>query len=107
MKNLKIVIASDSIGETGEVVARAALSQFDVVVDERNLKRYAHLTDVKDIDNFIQSIKLDNVVVIFTFIKPELSNYIVEKLTQLNIPFVDVMTPVMDMLKEKLEGGPL
>ncbi|WP_168165510.1 kinase/pyrophosphorylase, partial [Nosocomiicoccus sp. HMSC059G07] len=53
------------------------------------------------------SIKLDNVVVIFTFIKPELSNYIVEKLTQLNIPFVDVMTPVMDMLKEKLEGGPL
>ncbi|OFO51420.1 pyruvate, water dikinase regulatory protein [Nosocomiicoccus sp. HMSC059G07] len=107
MKNLKIVIASDSIGETGEVVARAALSQFDVVVEETNLKRYAHLTDIKDIDNFIQSIKLDNVVVIFTFIKPELSKYIVEKLTQLNIPFVDVMTPVMDMLKEKLEDGPL
>lgn len=107
MKNLKIVIASDSIGETGEVVARAALSQFDILVEERNITRHAHLMTKEDINKFIKSIQLNNVVVLFTFVKPELTEYMIKTLKQFNIPYVDVMTPVIDILTQKLEKRPL
>jgi len=43
-KSIAIYVLSDSIGETGEQVARAAVSQFNP--DKYELRRFPYITDV-------------------------------------------------------------
>lgn len=47
MENIKIIIASDSIGETAELVARACISQFNPKECKHEFLRYPYI-ETKD-----------------------------------------------------------
>ena len=43
MENIKIIVASDSVGETAELVARACISQFNPNQCESEISRYPYI----------------------------------------------------------------
>ena len=45
MKKLTMFIVSDSVGETAELVAKAAVSQFRQGLEAVSLKRFSHIED--------------------------------------------------------------
>ena len=106
MSNIKIIIASDSVGETGELVAKAALAQFDIDSTSDVLIRYPYIDSEDNIDDVVDLAKSKAATVVFTIITPELRQYIKEELKKENIPSVDVMGPLMAILEGKTEAEP-
>ena len=54
MENIKIIIASDSIGDTAELVASACVAQFNPKACKHGFLRYPYIETFKDIDEVIQ-----------------------------------------------------
>ncbi len=55
---IKIIVASDSIGETAELVARAGISQFNPKQCKNELLRYPYIESFEDVDEVIQVAKI-------------------------------------------------
>lgn len=106
MASFKIVIVSDSIGETGEFVARAGLSQFNFEIDEKVLTRYPHIKDKEDFDFVIRQHKDEDIIIVYTMIHPELRDYVQKILNEKNITHVDIMGPIMSAIESKTEITP-
>ncbi|MDF2570365.1 MAG: putative pyruvate, phosphate dikinase regulatory protein [Sporomusa sp.] len=92
-----VYILSDSIGETGELVVRAAASQFDGLRLEINRK--PHLNSIEGIENALSEAAQSGAVVVYTLVRADLKNCLLEKATKLGILTVDIMNPVISMLE--------
>lgn len=93
----EIVLVSDALGETAEVVARAALSQFEDGVI--SLKKFAHVEGEEALVPVLDYLRAqEGAVVIYTVVLPAVRNRLGAELKALGIPGVDVMGPVMDAL---------
>ena len=68
-----IYVVSDSVGETAELVTKAAISQFNGC--GMTIKRFPYVEDKKNIDEVISLIKLDHGMIAYTLVKPEIRNY--------------------------------
>jgi regulator of PEP synthase PpsR (kinase-PPPase family) len=99
-----IYIVSDSIGETAELVVRAAASQFDRHLID--VHRYPYIEDKEAIDEIIASAKESKAMIVFTLVIPELKEYIMEQAAQAHIPTIDVMGPLMNTLQDALQMKP-
>lgn len=106
MSNIKVIIASDSVGETGELVAKASLAQFDIDSSSDVLIRYPYIDSEDNVDEVVDLAKSKEAIVVFTIITPKIRNYIKEELKKENIPSVDVMGPLMSILEGKTEETP-
>ncbi|WP_052256418.1 pyruvate, water dikinase regulatory protein [Salinicoccus sp. YB14-2] len=106
MSNIKVIIASDSVGETGELVAKASLAQFDIDSSSDVLIRYPYIDSEDNVDEVVDLAKSKEAIVVFTIITPKFRNYIKEELKKENIPSVDVMGPLMSILEGKTEETP-
>ncbi|NLW21984.1 MAG: kinase/pyrophosphorylase [Tissierellia bacterium] len=99
-----IYVLSDSIGETGEQVARAAVSQF--TPERYEVRRFPYITAKDQIVEVFEEAKNEKSVVIYTVVIEELKNFIVEMGNKFNIPVVDLMTPALDALERVLGYEP-
>ena len=106
MSNIKVIIASDSVGETGELVAKASLAQFDIDSTSDVLIRYPYIDSEDNVDDVVDLAKSKGAIVVYTIITPKFRNYIKEELRKENIPSVDVMGPLMSILEGKTEETP-
>ena len=71
-----IYVVSDSVGETAELVTKAAISQFnggDIII-----KRFPYVEDMTNIDEVISLTKLDKGMIGYTLVKPEIREYMTE-----------------------------
>ena len=75
MSNFKIIVASDSVGETGELVTKACLSQFKIDAPDNVIDRYPYVNSCDDIDDVIDLAKSKNALVVYTLITPDLRTY--------------------------------
>ncbi|WP_148867051.1 pyruvate, water dikinase regulatory protein [Thermosediminibacter litoriperuensis] len=105
-----IFAVSDSIGETAELVARAATVQFNSGHVE--IRRYPFVTDIEYVKEVIEEArKLKNCAIICTIVLPEIRKSLVELAEANNIPIIDIMGPMIDIvskitsIKPKLEPG--
>jgi regulator of PEP synthase PpsR (kinase-PPPase family) len=97
-----VVVLSDAIGETGEIVARAALSQF--VGHDVDVRRFSHVDRMADLDEvFAELDGRSRVFMIYTVVLPEVREELRRRLERLGVPGVDLMGPVMEGL-ERLIG---
>ncbi|WP_017548831.1 pyruvate, water dikinase regulatory protein [Salinicoccus carnicancri] len=106
MTKLKVIIASDSVGETGELVAKACLSQFNIDESGEVLIRYPYIETEEHVDDVVDLAKSKNAIVVFTIITPELRRYIQQELKREEVPSVDIMGPLMSVLEGKTEEQP-
>src|SRR5690625_37133 len=106
MSNIKVIIASDSVGETGELVAKTSLAQFDIDSSSDVLIRYPYIDSEDNVDDVVDLAKSKEAIVVYTIITPKFRSYIKEELKRENIPSVDVMGPLMSILEGKTEETP-
>ncbi|SES62153.1 pyruvate, water dikinase regulatory protein [Anaerobranca gottschalkii] len=93
-----IYVLSDSLGETAELVVKAAASQFNS--GNAIINRVPYVTDKETVNEAIHDAVKDNAMVAFTFVLPELREYTI-KLCQLKkLPYVDILGPVMEQLRK-------
>lgn len=103
-KSLTIYVLSDSIGETGELLSRAALSQFNS--GKYEVRRFPFITAEDQIMEIFEEAKNEPSVVIYTIVIERLKNFINMKGKEFNIPTVDLMTPALDAIESILGYGP-
>lgn len=104
MKSKPVVyIISDSIGETAELVAKAAASQFNSGSVE--IRRVPYVNDVDEIPEIVEEASAYNSVIAYTLVLPQLREVLIREATKHNVITVDIMTPMLDALT-KAEGMP-
>ncbi|WP_404799133.1 pyruvate, water dikinase regulatory protein [Bacillus aerolatus] len=98
-----IYIVSDSVGETAELVTKAAVSQFNG--SHAVIKRFPYVEDIANIDEVIDLAKNEQGIIVYTLVKPEIRNYMKQQAQKENIVIFDLIGPLMDEL-ESLYGRP-
>ncbi|MEH6904319.1 pyruvate, water dikinase regulatory protein [Neobacillus drentensis] len=92
-----IYVVSDSVGETAELVTKAAISQFNS--SGMTLKRFPYVEDQEHIDEVLSLVLLDKAMIAFTLVKPEMRTYIKERAEKEGILAVDLIGPIMDQIQ--------
>jgi len=100
-----IYVVSDSVGETAELVTKAALSQFNG--SEITIKRFPYVEEKVHIDEVLSLAKLENGMVAYTLVKPEIRQYMREMSTKENIYALDIIGPLMDEIQRIYGKTPL
>ncbi|WP_378951424.1 pyruvate, water dikinase regulatory protein [Pelosinus sp. sgz500959] len=99
-----IYILSDSIGETGEMVAKAALSQFD----EGNIRirRKPYLKSAEQIELALKEAAQTKSAILYTLVRPDLKMVLETKAKALGLVHVDIMGPVVNALSSISDLSP-
>lgn len=100
-----IYVVSDSVGETAELVTKAAVSQFNG--NHAVIKRFPYVEDLSDIDEVISLVKLDQGMIVFTLVKPEIRAYMKSLCKKENIYAYDIIGPLIDNLHQRSGIQPL
>lgn len=91
-----VYVLSDSLGETAELVVKAAASQYNS--GHALINRVPYVTDKETVRETIEDAIRDHAMVAFTFVIPELREYTVKLCEKANLPHVDIMGPVMEQM---------
>ncbi|WP_053367172.1 pyruvate, water dikinase regulatory protein [Bacillus sp. FJAT-27245] len=92
-----IYVVSDSVGETAELVTKAAITQFNG--NDIKLKRFPYVEDTDHIDEVISLAAFDKGMIAFTLVKPQMRAYMKEKADEAGIYAVDLIGPLMDQIQ--------
>ena len=96
---------SDSSGETAELVAKAALSQFENFKTEiYRLPKVLSANQVKEL--FLKEIK-SPAIIIYTLVLPEARQALIEEARKTSIPIYDVLGDLVSKLESILHAPPL
>ena len=104
INNITVYVLSDSIGETGEQVARAAVSQFNP--SKYEVRRFPYITDVDQMKEIFEEARRERSVVLYTIVIDELKEAAITMGKAYGIPVVDLMTPTLNALQSVLEYEP-
>ena len=103
---LMVYVISDSIGETGELLAKASVKQFDT--KDFAIKRYPYTNSVDQVKPLLEEAAAQKrALVIYTNVDTDTRTYMKRKEAELNLPMVDVMGPPMDKLETILGYEPM
>lgn len=102
--NIVLYVISDSIGETGELIGRAAIRQF--TSDKFEIKRYPYVFSEKQIMDIFDEAKLGMSIVLYTTVQIKIANFINAKGLEYNIPTIDVMSAPMMAIENILGFAP-
>jgi len=105
-KKFKVYILSDSVGETAEMVSRAAAEQFKGTSYE--IKKYSYVSTEGSIIQMISEAKReDKVVVVFTTVLDAIRKKIIEECEKNKLPYIDVLAPLLNQFSTLLNQEPI
>ncbi len=107
MKKLTIFIVSDSVGETAELVAKAASSQFKEGLDAVSLKRFSHVEDETQLKEIVYLAKATGAVIVYTLVRSGMRKKLRQECDEHHISCIDLLGPLVDQLSEELNEVPL
>lgn len=102
-----IYVLSDSIGETGSVLIRSVMSQFNPA--DLEIKRFPFITNEKTIEYTLDQLEKEKTeikLVVYTLINPKLCGYTAQLCDTKQIPYIDVLTEHIDKIKGILHTEP-
>ncbi|MDY6064998.1 MAG: pyruvate, water dikinase regulatory protein [Finegoldia sp.] len=101
MKEINILILSDSIGDTGERIAQAALAQFDIAKDDVDLNVIGNIRNIDQLSSALSlALDLENVLIYYSFVNESLIEHLESFCMQNNISHVDILTPAIKAIEE-------
>lgn len=106
MENLMIYAVSDSIGETAQQVARAAISQFGLSEDMYDIRRHPFVNTEEALMELLESAKRCNAIFVYTLVQPKLAKMAREYCEENGILKIDLMTDILNILIEKTGKQP-
>jgi regulator of PEP synthase PpsR (kinase-PPPase family) len=103
---LSVYIVSDSIGETGAKVVKAALSQFKI--DDYEIKRFSYVLDIDSLNKILEEIsKEKNPILIHTLVDKDIIEYINRRTKELKLIAIDLLNPLMGAIQEATKLEPI
>ncbi|MDT0305337.1 kinase/pyrophosphorylase, partial [Streptomonospora wellingtoniae] len=99
-----LYVISDSVGETAEFVVRAAVSQLEYTHLE--IRRVPYVMDRETILETVQAAKEEKALIAFTLVLPEMQDFLTEEAIKAEVPYVDIMGPMMDGLSKLIQSEP-
>jgi len=102
MRKLTLFIVSDSIGETAELVAKAAASQFGQGLEAVSLKRFSHIENETQLKEIVFLAKDQNAVIIYTLVKSSMRLKLKQECNISGLKCIDLLGPVLDQLSLEL-----
>ena len=96
MDRPRIYIVSDSVGETADLVIKAAISQFDCSIVT---KRIPYVEDKVTIKEVVTMAKLNHAMIAFTLVKPEIRSYLLQQAEEYSVPVFDIIGPMIDQMQ--------
>lgn len=103
-QEITIYVISDSIGETGELIASASVRQF--ISEGYKIKKFPYIETRQQIEGIFQEALVGKSMIIYTTVLEATRDYIEKRGRQLKIPTIDVMTPPMEALEMLLKIEP-
>ncbi len=91
-----IFVVSDSIGETAELVTRAALTQFDGA--QADVRRIPHVNGEKDFMWAVDVAAKQHGIIAFTLVFPDMRKAIIDACQAKGVLWVDILGPMMEAL---------
>lgn len=107
MKKLTMFIVSDSVGETAELVAKAAASQYRQGLETVSLKRFSHIEDETQLKEIVFLAKEQQAVIVYTLVKTCMRRKLKEECRSNNIKYIDLLGPIVEQLGIELGEEPL
>ena len=95
-KDITVYVLSDSIGETGELLSRAALSQFNQ--GKHEVRKFPYITEEEQITGIFEEAKDKPCVFIYTIVIEKLKQFIIAKGLEYGVLTVDLMSPALDAI---------
>ncbi|MHB1125778.1 MAG: pyruvate, water dikinase regulatory protein [Bacillota bacterium] len=100
-----VFVISDSLGETAELVARAATSQFNS--GHLEIRRVPYVTDKGYLEEIIaEAATFERVIIAFTIVIQELKEHLVQLAKEKNITAVDLLGPLIGALSQVIGTQP-
>ncbi len=105
MNSLVIYVISDSIGETGEQVAKSVISQFEI--QNYEIRKYPHVLEINYLKEILENAKKENSIIIYTLVEQALSQYMNRYCEEASIPYIDLLTPLLNAIAYRTNLKPL
>lgn len=107
MKKIKIFVVSDSVGETGEQVVKAAITQFRPNFEDTIIRRFPHISNDDHIKGIVEIALEQEAIIVFTLVEKRKRQLMVELCEKFHLNYIDLLGPMMDMIESKLEETPI
>lgn len=101
---LMIYVLSDSLGETAEQVAKAAVAQYTNIIVE--IKKVSYVTHNETIKDLVNEAANYNSIIMFTLVMPERRNFLIQEAANHGIKCVDILSPVIDSIESVTKTHP-
>ena len=99
-----IFLISDGTGETLEKMVRASLTQFDT--QNVKISRYKSIRSSEQVEAILEEAQRRKAAVLYTAVSHEVRRALVEGSTKFNLPSVDLIGPLMNLLSGFLKENP-
>ncbi|MCH8112260.1 MAG: kinase/pyrophosphorylase [Proteobacteria bacterium] len=100
MTKFNLHLVSDATGETLQMVARAAITQFEEAAPVEHV--WSMIRTAKQLDPAIEAIKENPGIVLYTLVSQELRQVLKAACRRLDVPCVDILVPAIDSLRQFL-----
>ena len=100
INELQFFIVSDSVGETAELVTKAALSQFDFKNYE--IRRYSFVSEQEQILEMLAEVNAETTIILYTMVIPSIKEFLKDEVARRGIHAIDLMSGLMELLEEML-----
>lgn len=99
-----VYILSDSVGETAELVAKAAASQYNGASVE--IRRIPYVSDEDTIREAVDEAREHKGIIVYTMIMPDLRSLVQHYAQAAGVPHVDIMGPTLEAFAHIMPGLP-
>ncbi|PWA12460.1 phosphoenolpyruvate synthase regulatory protein [Pueribacillus theae] len=100
-----VYVISDSVGETADLVVKAAASQFQSTDIE--VRRVPYVEDRETVREIVSLAKEAGAIIAFTLVLPEIKKYLLELAEESKVKAVDIIGPMMNTLESLIKKQPL
>lgn len=107
MRRLTLFIVSDSIGETADLVAKAAASQYRQGLETVSMKRFSHVEDESQLNEIVYLAKKQDAIIVYTLVKSGMRASLREECEKNRIKCIDLMGPIVDLIGVELDEKPI
>ena len=91
-----VFVLSDSLGETAELVVKAAAAQFNA--GGVNIRKFGFIQSKSAVDKVLKEANDKHGILVYTLVKPELREYAREQAALSGIASVDILGPMLEAL---------
>jgi regulator of PEP synthase PpsR (kinase-PPPase family) len=89
-----VFIVSDSIGETAEMVVRAAASQFNS--GQMEIRRVPNISDTIILEEIVNQAQNNGFIIAYTLVLEEMSSFLKQQAAEAGVVCVDLLGPIIE-----------